>query len=103
MFEVVWPPPSMVDAVMPTIEQAINNHKLLTDKLVVLTAPPPGAYALFPLNAKVHERMTDVKALVMRLLANRKLLTELAQREDKLRPKKRLGMEDLLQNGYSLS
>lgn len=90
MTEVIWPPPSMVDAVMPTIEQAFKNHKLLTDKLLVLTAPQPGAFALFPLNAKVHERMTDVKTIVMRLLANRKLLTELAHREDKLRPKKKI-------------
>jgi len=102
VIEVVWPPPSMADAVMPSIEQTFKNHKLLTDKMLELTAVPPGPYALFHHNSYVHERMTDVKTIVTRLLESRKLLTELTQREDALRPKKGLGMENLRQNGFRL-
>jgi len=90
VIEVVWPPPSMADAVMPSIEQTFKNHKLLTDKMLELTAVPPGPYALFHHNSYVHERMTDVKTIVTRLLESRKLLTELTQREDALRPNKRI-------------
>lgn len=90
MIEVVWPLPSMVDAVMPQVEQAFLNHILLSDKVLVITAPSPGPYALFTLNAQVIERMKDVKTIFTRLLENRKLLTELTLREQALRPKKRI-------------
>lgn len=90
MIEVVWPRPSMVPTVMPIIEQALKNHGLLTDKILALTGPPAEPCALFSLNAQVLERMRDVKTIVTRLLENRKLLTELALREEALRPKKRI-------------
>ncbi len=51
MIEEVWPLPSMVDAVMPTIEQALANHKRLADTMLALTTVPSGKYALFTHNA----------------------------------------------------
>ncbi len=85
-----WPPPSMVEVVLPTIEGALKNHQLLSKKLQDFTNPPSGSTALFPLNAKVWERMQNVKLLTARLIANRKLLTELAYQDDQLRPRKRI-------------
>lgn len=90
MLVVVWPLPSMVDAVLPTVEQALKNYGLLSDKILALTAPSPGSYALFTLNAQVLERMRDVSIILARLLENGKLLRELSLRDDILRPKKRI-------------
>lgn len=82
---VLWPPSSMVDAVMPTIEQALKNHKLLTDKMFELTAVSPGPYALFHHNSNAVERMLDIKLIITRIAENRKLITKLHLKEDTLR------------------
>ncbi len=87
---VVWPPPSRVAAVMPTIDLAFRNHDILTEKMHELAAVPPGPYALFYHHAHVYERMGDVKIIMTRMAENRKLLTELTKREDNLRPKKQI-------------
>ncbi len=93
--QTVWPLPSMVDDLLPTIEQALENHKHLTDKMLVLATVPPGPYALFHHNSYVYERMTDIQLIVTRLLGNRKLLTELARKDDALRPKKQVYKQTL--------
>jgi hypothetical protein len=77
MTEVIWPLPSMVDAVMPSIEQALTNHALLSKRLQELTSPPPGSNTLYSLNARVYGRMKDIEIILARLIANNKLLTEL--------------------------
>lgn len=82
---IVWPLPSMVSAVPPTIEQARKNYELLTKKLQELTAVPPGSYALFHHNAFVWERITDIQLIFDRLIDNRQLLTELNTEEQTLR------------------
>jgi hypothetical protein len=46
----VWPPPSMVDALMPTIDQAFSNHKLLSEKIRERADISPVAHALFSHN-----------------------------------------------------
>lgn len=86
----IWPPPSMAATVMPSIEQAFENYGLLSNKILALATPPPVPGALFSLNAQVYERLRDVKIILTRLLANRKLLTELSLRDDALSPKKRI-------------
>lgn len=87
VFRTVWPPPSMADAIMPAIEQACNNHILLSEKIRECADISPVPRALFSHNAYVYERMTDVKMIVTRLLENRRLLTKLAHRDDILSPK----------------
>ncbi|SRR6266849_5953195 len=83
----VWPPPSMADAIMPTIDLAFNNHKLLSEKIREHADISPVPRALFSHNAYVYERMTDVKTIVTRLLENRRLLNQLGRRQEALRPK----------------
>ena len=90
MTEVIWPLPSMVDAVMPAIEQSLTNHTLLSKRIQELTSPPPGSNTLYSLNAQVYGRMKDIEIILTRLIANRKLLTELAHQDNKLSPKKRI-------------
>jgi hypothetical protein len=89
---VVWPPPSKVDAVIPIIEQAMENRKRFLDKMqkLVPSPSPSGVYTLFHHNLYVSERISDVKLLFTRLAENRRLLTELTQKEGQLRPKKRI-------------
>src|SRR6266487_2947981 len=67
----VWPPPSMVDAIMPTLDQAFNNHKLLSEKIREYADFSPVPRALFSHNTYVYERMTDIKTIVTRLLEAR--------------------------------
>ena len=66
----VWPLPSMISAVPPTIEQTRKNYEVLTKKLQELTAVPPGSYALFHHNAFVWERITDIQLIFDRLIDN---------------------------------
>jgi hypothetical protein len=87
----VWPPPSMVDAIMPTLDQAFNNHKLLSEKIRECADFSPVPRALFSHNAYVYERMTDIKTIVTRLLENRRLLNHLVHRQEALRPKVKPG------------
>jgi len=55
--------------------------------MLELAAVPPGPYALFHHNTHVFERMNDIKTVVMRLLENRELLTDLNRAEAILRQK----------------
>lgn len=87
---VVWPPPSVVEAIAPLTDIAFANHDLLTKKMLELAAVPSGPSALFHHNALLLERMKDVKTITTRLGRNREVLTELTIRENKLRPKKRI-------------
>ena len=84
---VLWPPPSMADAIMPTIDLAFNSHKLLSEKIREHADISPVPRALFSHNTYVYERMTDIKTIVTRLLENRRLLNHLGRRQEALRPK----------------
>jgi hypothetical protein len=89
---VVWPLPSKVDAVMPIIEQAMENRKYLLNKMqkLVLAPTPSGAYILFHHNLYVSERISDIKLIFTRMVENRNLLTEIIRKDEQLRPKKQI-------------
>jgi hypothetical protein len=89
---VIWPLPSKIDAVMPLIEQAMENRKQFIEKMqeLVPTPAPSGAYTLFHHNLYVSERISDIKLLFTRLVENRRLMTELIRKDEHLRPKKQI-------------
>ncbi len=71
-------------------EAAINNNQQLSEKIRTLVDGTPGPYTLIHHHAYLFERIRDVKIILNRLKENRAVITELAIKEDTLRPKKRL-------------
>ena len=92
---VVGPPSSYVSILTPTIDLTFRNHDILTEKMHEHVAVPPGPYALFHHHAHVYERLGDLKMIVIRMAENRKFLTEIIQREDRLRPNKQIYKQTL--------
>lgn len=82
--------PDQMGLAIALTDEAINNHLQLNKKTVGLIDGVSGPFALIAHESYLFERMQDVKAIILRLRSNRKLLTELSIRENSLRPKKRI-------------
>lgn len=85
---VVWPVPSVVEAVPLMIKQVLDHHKLLSDKIRELAPSVP--HDFYSQNAYVYERIIDVRLIFTRLAKNRQLLNMLREKDQRLRPKKQI-------------
>jgi len=85
---VVWPVSSVVQMVPLIIEQALDNHKLLSNKIRELA--PSGPHDFYSQSAYVYERIIDVRLIFTRLANNRQLLNKLRDKDQRLRPKRQI-------------
>lgn len=87
--------PEQIDMAIAFSNDAITNHLQLNKRTVELIAEASGPFALIAHESYFYERIQDVKAIIARLKNNRKLITELTIKEDRLRPKKRIYRQTL--------
>jgi hypothetical protein len=80
--------PIKIQILQQMCEDILKAQQLLNKKIHELIQIKPGSYKLFHHHAHLLERIKDVEVVLERLGQNRKRLTELAIKEEKLRPKK---------------
>lgn len=86
--KMLLPMPAKVVVMLKLIDEAIESQQTLNKKIHELIKITPGPYSLFHHHSHLIERIKDMKNVLRRLGLNKKELTDLAIKENSLKPYK---------------